>query len=174
MKLSFLLFWNSFQFFTAVWVDAMPRSGLEKVIWDTNANTNMELLFKKSLSSGTGYILIILVLLNERLVPFRSCIIPEIKNRSNKLSSTTNRCDSIRTCEVSPTSMFDSVKLWELTAKYHFSQIKMFCEVWECLSCQDGEGRKDFSVWDYFPNIKTWDLAKIMESFTIHISLHRS
>lgn len=107
----------------------MPRSGLEKVIWDTNANTNMELLFKKSLSSGTGYILIILVLLNERLVPFRSCIIPVIKNRSNKLSSTTNRCDSIRNCEVSPTSMFDSVKLWELTAKYHFSQIKMFCEV---------------------------------------------
>lgn len=60
------------------------------------------------------------------------------------------------------------------TSFYSDKNNKSCVEVWEYLSCQDGEGKKDFSVWGYSHNFKTQELAKIMESFTICISLHRS
>lgn len=83
--------------------------------------------------TDTEYVLIILFLSYERLVSFSSCMLPEIKNRSDKLSPNASRCSSICASEVlvtSLTAMLDTMKKWELrdlTAKHCFTQIILFC-----------------------------------------------
>lgn len=126
--------------------------------------------------TGTESILIILFLSYERLVPFSSCMLPEIKNKSDKLSPNASRCNSICASEVlvtSPTAMLDTMKLWELwelTAKHHFTQLILFCGSLRITTVMLAEAWKRFQVFDYFRNFKTLDLARIIRSFMIHIS----
>lgn len=108
--------------------DSMPIfKALLKVISEERAEVLL------SHGTGTEYILIILSLSYERLVPFRSCILPEIKNKCDKLSPNASRCNCICASEVlvtSPTAMLDTMKLWELwelTEKHNFIQIMLFC-----------------------------------------------
>lgn len=125
-------------------------------------------------SIGTEYILIILFLSYERLVPFSSCMLPGIKNRSDKLRPSASRCNSICASEVLvtfPTAMLDTMKLWELTAKYHFTQIILFCGSLKITIFRLVEAWKTFQVFRYLHNFRTLDLARIMRSFTIRISL---
>lgn len=125
-------------------------------------------------SIGTDFILIILFLSYERLVPFSSCMLPGIKNRSDKLSPNASRCNSICASEVLvtfPTAMLDTMNLWELTAKYHFAQIILFCGSLKITIFRLVETWKTFQVFCYLHNFRTLDLNRIMRSFTIHISL---
>lgn len=133
------------------------------------------------LSHGTGteYILIILFLSYERLVPFRSCMLPDIKNKCDKLSPNASRCNSNCTSEVlvtSPTAMLDTTKLWELwelTAKHNFIQIMFF--LWKSENfIRLAETQKRFQGFGYLCNFRTLDLARIMISFMIHTSLCRN
>lgn len=62
-------------------------------------------------------------------------MLPEIENKSDKLSPNASRCNSICASEllvISPTAMLATMKLWELwelAAKHGFTQIMLFMEV---------------------------------------------
>lgn len=62
-------------------------------------------------------------------------MLPEIKNKSDKLSPNASRCNSICASEllvISPAATLAAMKLWELwevTAKHCFTQIILFVEV---------------------------------------------
>lgn len=154
-----------------MWNNVSIFKTLLKIISETRAELWL------SHGTGTEYILITLFLSYEGLVPFSSCMLPEIKNKSDKLRPNASRCNSICASEglvTSPTAMLDTMKLWELrelTAKHHFTQIILFCESLRITIVRLAEARKKFQVFCYFHNFKTLDLARIMRSFMIHISL---
>lgn len=129
------------------------------------------------LGHGTGSecILILLFMSYERLAPFSSCMPPKIENKSDKLSPNASRCNSTCASElliISPTAMLATMKLWELTAKYHFTQIILFYGSLRITLVMLVEALKRFQSLGYLHNFRTLDLARITRSFMIHISLY--
>jgi len=104
-------------------------------------------------------------------------MLPEIKNKSDKLHPDASRCNSICAREVLvtyPTAMLDTMKLWELwelTAKHHFTQMILFCGSLRLPIVRLAEAQKMLQGFGYFHNFKTLDLARIRKIFMIYSSL---